>query len=83
MNMVRASLLPETEEPAQVDCPVDDYSEHTAVDTGLDPHTAEPNESAEEPVVESADENTEEPVPITEDRVSVADTDTRLENLRY
>ena len=83
MNMVRASLPAETEEPAQVDCPMDDYSGHMTEDEPEplqpEPAAAGTNASAEE----TADANTEEPVPITEDRVSVADTDTRLENLRY
>lgn len=69
MNMVSASLPAEAKEPTQMDCPMDDYS---------DP-IAEPVSSEEEP--DKA--NTKEPVPETEDRVSVADTDIRLENLRY
>ena len=83
MNMVRASLPAETEEPAQLECPMDDYSGHMTGD-GHEPLQPEPaaietNASTDD----TTEANTEEPVSETEDRVSVADTDTRLEHLRY
>ena len=83
MNMVRASLPAETEEPAQLECPMDDYSGHMTED---EPEPSQPEPAAIETNASTDDTteaNTDEPVSGTGDRVSVADTDIRLENLRY